>query len=369
MFTMLLGIAGAACGAGEEVEAPRLHPRGAPVDAPSEAPVGPTSTPVPSTGQVRSVSAGETRSCAVLSDGSVRCWGHTKVGWRAYAIDGVSGAVAVAVGDTHVCARLEQGAVTCWGSGYDGQLGTGRHGTAWSDEPPTLVPGLSDVTAISARYKTTYARRADGSVFVWGKYENWAAASCDPWVEECPPSEPVITRSPEVFVALQTAATVASFEYGACAITAGGVTCAEPYHGATTFHALPNARRVEGECALDVGGTVQCWGDFAAMDLTSLTNASELSVHRDHGCAVANGRVACWGANRHGELGDGSTADRTTPVLVQGLEDAVSVAAGIGFTCALRANGTVWCWGANASGQLGDGTLRDRLTPGQVLGL
>src|SRR5439155_5858736 len=73
-----------------------------------------------------------------------------------------------------------------------------------------------------------------------------------------------------------------------------------------------------------------------------------------------------WGFNGFGQLGDGTTADRLTPVTVIGLTNAVAIAGGPGHTCALLADSTARCWGLNLFGQLGDGTTTDRLTPTHV---
>ena len=73
-----------------------------------------------------------------------------------------------------------------------------------------------------------------------------------------------------------------------------------------------------------------------------------------HTCAVlSDGTVRCWGANSHGQLGDGTTERRATPVTVVGLADVVQVAAGGAHTCAVVSDGTVSCWGFNAQAQLG----------------
>jgi alpha-tubulin suppressor-like RCC1 family protein len=65
--------------------------------------------------------------------------------------------------------------------------------------------------------------------------------------------------------------------------------------------------------------------------------------------------VRCWGFNGSGQLGDSTTSNRLTPVVVSGLSSVIDVAAGGDHTCALRTNGLVFCWGFNFFGQLGTG--------------
>lgn len=78
--------------------------------------------------------------------------------------------------------------------------------------------------------------------------------------------------------------------------------------------------------------------------------------------------MSCWGLNRHGRLGNGSTSDAASPVDVLLLDDVVQISAREG-TCAVRASGQVWCWGRNDQGQIGDGTLVDRTIPTRVSGI
>jgi len=88
----------------------------------------------------------------------------------------------------------------------------------------------------------------------------------------------------------------------------------------------------------------------------------------------SDGSVWAWGANFYGQLGDGTTTDRHSPIQVHGandtgyLTDIVAIATGYSHTVALKSDGTVWAWGANWAGQLGDGTATDRHTPIQVHG-
>src|SRR5439155_1177362 len=82
--------------------------------------------------------------------------------------------------------------------------------------------------------------------------------------------------------------------------------------------------------------------------------------------ARSDGTVWAWGANSFGELGDGTTITRLSPVQVTGLTGVTQVAAGCIHSLALRSDGTVWAWGDNNAGQLGDGTLVTRTTPVRV---
>jgi hypothetical protein len=89
-----------------------------------------------------------------------------------------------------------------------------------------------------------------------------------------------------------------------------------------------------------------------------------------HSCGVRNGGAVCWGVNYSGALGDGSDERRVAPVGVVGLGNGISaVAAGAEHSCALTTAGAVRCWGDNHTGEVGDGTTDDRWTPVPVVGL
>ncbi len=79
--------------------------------------------------------------------------------------------------------------------------------------------------------------------------------------------------------------------------------------------------------------------------------------------------VRAWGYNYHGQLGDGTNTDRTTPVRVSNLGDVRAIAGGGYHSLALKVDGTVRAWGDNFFGELGDGTNTDRNKPVQVINL
>jgi alpha-tubulin suppressor-like RCC1 family protein len=122
-------------------------------------------------------------------------------------------------------------------------------------------------------------------------------------------------------------------------------------------------------CALSTGGGVKCWGynhsgqlgdgtivdSPTPIDVSGLTSGiAAISAGLQHTCALTSGGgVKCWGYNQNGQLGDGTTTSRTTPVDVIGLaEDIIAISAGARHTCAITSSGGAICWGGNGNGQL-----------------
>ena len=88
-----------------------------------------------------------------------------------------------------------------------------------------------------------------------------------------------------------------------------------------------------------------------------------------HTCGVTMlNRAYCWGQNHAGQLGDGTTENRSTPVLVAGGLRFLQVSAGDGYTCGVTTGNQAYCWGQNVNARLGDGTTRTRVIPVAVLG-
>jgi alpha-tubulin suppressor-like RCC1 family protein len=136
---------------------------------------GVTTTPVAIAGLSRAtaISTGWFHTCAVLGDGTARCWGDNSSGNLGdgtttdstfpRAVPGVTGATAIAASAFHNCALLGDGTVRCWG-----WIGTEEDPYGHISTPVT-VPGLSGVRAIAAgSWNHTCALLFEGTVKCWG---------------------------------------------------------------------------------------------------------------------------------------------------------------------------------------------------------
>ncbi|MDQ6777710.1 MAG: hypothetical protein M3071_16205 [Actinomycetota bacterium] len=151
------------------------------------------------------ISAGNADTCAILDDGSVRCWGYGLDGQLGYGSTKNTGdtssdtpdmlpavnlgpghtAVAISAGSIHTCAILDNRSVLCWGYGSQGRLGYGNTssvGDTPSDTPDTvgpvnLGPGRTAVS-ISAGFAHTCARLDGGDVRCWGYGGNGRLGYC-----------------------------------------------------------------------------------------------------------------------------------------------------------------------------------------------
>jgi hypothetical protein len=176
--------------------------------------------------------------CGLLLDGRVMCEG--------FLDQGVARAVGFSLGDwLHRCALLFDGSVKCWGGNAEGQLGDGSY--ASSDEP-VLVHGLSGAVAVAAGVQNSCAILADGTVLCWGLMDR---AFTDP----CGSGTDLGTHHTEpVAVPGLT---------GVVAVAAGGESCAPP----APFCGSPSYAAVA--CAVLRDGTAWCWGSGQLGDGTT----------------------------------------------------------------------------------------------------
>jgi alpha-tubulin suppressor-like RCC1 family protein len=126
--------------------------------------------------KIVSINAGSDYTCAVLSDGMVKCWGSPLGLRRSYTkkagpilpltIVGISKATAVATGSSHACAPLLDGTIKCWGDNSFGEMGNGTKGEYRS--PPVNVSNVTDVASISSGSGYTCAVLSNHTIKCWG---------------------------------------------------------------------------------------------------------------------------------------------------------------------------------------------------------
>lgn len=307
-------------------------------------------TPVDVTGiaSVTAISAGRVHTCAVIATGAAKCWGANSKGQLGNGtatrqgnntpgdvIGLSSGVIAIGAGEVHTCAVITDNTVKCWGGNWDGQLG---NGTIGNSSVPTDVSGLSSgVTAISVELDHTCSLTTSGSVKCWGS--NWIGKLGNGNYDD--------SSIPVDVIGLNSRVTAISAGEGhTCALTTSdGVKCwgvLSSNSSTTTYVPVDIGGLDDGVTAISAGGGATC----------ALTLA---------------GGVKCWGQNGDGQLGNGTTTDSTTAVDVIGLSSGV-IGIGVGreHTCALTSARAVKCWGDNSRGQLGNGTTTSSLSPVDV---
>jgi alpha-tubulin suppressor-like RCC1 family protein len=341
------------------------------------------------------IAAGAQNACAVLSGGTVTCWGDNSNGQLGSGgtmsssipvpVTGLTNATAVTIGGTlgsgiHVCALQSSGTVSCWGSNYSGELGTGT--AAGQAAVPMVVPNLAGATAIAAGNDFTCALITGGTVQCWGNLSYGQPPADGGYVVSPPTAIPNLVGAISMSIgqyfgcAVLSDKTVACWGDGFEGELGNGLAGIESV-GPVPVSGVTNATAVTaGEyaaCALLSGGSVQCWGDNAYGELGTGTFASsEIAVAAqvsnaasvaesntdEFACAtLVEGTVQCWGRNDNGQLGTGSATIASpyavsAPAAVPDLQHVVTVAAGGGFACALLVGGTVECWGDNESGSM-----------------
>jgi alpha-tubulin suppressor-like RCC1 family protein len=315
----------------------------------------------------RAVAAGADFSLALLADGTVYAWGSNYSRELAqpesvYAsnvplrVTGLQNVRAIAASGWHAMALLANGTVRAWGDNSFGALGNGVVGGM--ESTPVTVAGLNRVQAIAPMFFSSAALRADGTVWTWGYNANGELG--DPAVTSESVASPrkvpslanivAIAGGSHFMAAMRATSTVKSFGSNSNGQLGAGRTPAQlassnvPFALATRVTTPPSPLP-----------------PFKAI-------SSGSSMHRL--ALGADGSVWTFGANSRGELGN-SGADSEYPVKVQGISDAIAVAAGDYDSFALRADGTLWVWGGNGVGNHGNGTTSTAAfpTPARVTAL
>jgi alpha-tubulin suppressor-like RCC1 family protein len=287
------------------------------------------------------LTVGYDQLCAVLSGGALQCWGGNDLSQCGVGASTATvapteiarGIASVSAGFNYSCAVRSDGTALCWGAANHGQVG--NEDGSIDEKTPTAVSGATGLVAISASSYLTCGIASDGGVLCWGSG---------------PLGDGTTNES-------------------ATPVRVQGLTGRVTQLAAGGSHA----------CALLADGAVVCWGDggygalgrglsvgvaFVPGAVPGVSPAKAISSSEYGSCAVlADGTVSCWGNDSAYSSGS------FVPVAVPGIGGAVAVASGLSHECALLESGKVVCWGDNTSGQLGDGTTTARGTPVEVKGL
>ena len=311
--------------------------------------------------------------CALQDDGQPFCWGESQFGQL--GIDNNLGGnyryptphqvlhpanvTSMSGGGQHTCAIREDGSLICWGQDQYGQLGNGGNGY-WDNSPgsqsiPPLESALDigpnrTALEVSAGADHTCVILDNGDVKCWGKNEFGQLGNGQTSHEYSIPSSVVDLGDGRTAVSLGKGGT----SYHACAILDNGdLKC----WGSDNLGQIGD------------GGTVpQQWphnsGDYLSepsdpIDLGTGRTAVAVALGAYFTCAILDdGSVKCWGADHHGQLGDGGTSTHQgSPVSVDlgPGRTAVAITASRDHACAILDTGGVKCWGSNGKGKLGLG--------------
>ncbi|MFD5519586.1 RCC1 domain-containing protein [Streptomyces sp. NPDC127066] len=287
---------------------------------------------------------------ALLTDRTVQSWGSNGSGQLGDGtvfshnapgqVVNLSDATDIAAGGAHSLALLADQSVVAWGHNNHGELG---NGTNMDSSVPVRVEGLNKVIAIAAGLNHSLALREDGTVWAWGYNINGQLGDGSSASRNVPSPVSGLTGVSRI-------AAGASHNLALVGPSGnGGVVMAWGY----------NATGQLGD-----NSTISRYTPVKTQDAWS-GEVSRIAAGANHSLAVTGSdlRLHAWGQNTSGQLGDGTTDYRITPVPVPGLKGIQLVAAGREHTVVLLGDNTVRSWGANGSGQLGNGTTTDSSTP------
>jgi len=323
------------------------------------------------TSKVIAISAGGYHTCALISTGAVKCWGKNNFGQlgdgtTTHQINPVDVSElpkrikSIAAGINHTCAVTSKGNVKCWGDNQAGALGNGMYKYGGQLTPVDVVELSRGVVAIDAADGLTCALIESGKIKCWGSrfFGGLGDGTSD------------FSYTPIDVSGVSNAIAISAGDYHVCALTSdSGVKC----WGNNSFGGIGTGT-LDQTSLFDPNFLTNAIYPIPVdvRDLTSGVRA--IATGERHTCALTSeGNVKCWGANDAGQLGDGNVLPMppfttATPVDVVGLSGSVStLTAGAYHTCALLQDGAIQCWGSNGVGQLGDGTTTPQLTPVGVI--
>ena len=313
------------------------------------------------------------RTCMVRLDATVTCWGTEGLRERLTAASLID-VVALSSSDytsyraLHSCAVHAGGTLSCWG---DGSLGKLAQGDASDRYVPVEVPRIDDAVDVATSLDTTCVLHGDGGVSCWGGNRRGEVGHRDTLHNQHTPAR---VRGVDDAVAIAAGPTFFCVVHRDSGVSCWGGAFFDSPQRVTGLSQVSSLSVADARaCAVTTGGEVFCWflrGGRPGPSVRGLHDAVSVSASGKSACVVhRDGGVSCWGDNSVGQLGDGTKTSRTTPKRIIGVSDAIEVGISLGSTqipahaCALRRSGRVSCWGDNSVSQLGDGTTAQRTSP------
>jgi len=291
--------------------------------------------------------------------------------------------------DLQVLEIREGGAVWGWRENFFGEVG---EGTKRIPVTPVPLSGPFDARCVAAGDSFSLAVDGTGAVWQWGYWEVEVEVAPGVWA-----SRSIGSTTPKLVPDLHDIVLVAAGEDHALALDDRGRVWAwgsnvegqlgdgsrrDRARDPVRVKSLPKIRDIAAgwgsSLALDETGAVWAWGKSyldgsedpgVPFEVQGLPSIRDIDARGMHLALGDDGSVWSWGQNNDGQLGDGTTIDRTSPVRVAGLDGVVAVDAGAFHAVALRDDGAVWSWGFNSAGEVGDGTSTGRSVPVKVPGL
>jgi alpha-tubulin suppressor-like RCC1 family protein len=372
----------------------------------AESPTAPELGPALATEQTKGlsfhdVSAGGVHNCGLTPDHRAYCWGYNGLGQlgdgtsitrlNPVAVSGGLRFRQVSAGSLHTCGVTLDYVAYCWGLNSDGQLGDGTSNNLRLT--PIPVAGGLRFREVTAGGSHTCALTLQFQAYCWGLNQSGSLGDGTTTDHSTPVPVAGGLRFREVSLGQDHTCGVTPGNRAYCW---GSNSQGKIGDGSTTVPRRLTPVAVAGglrfhevtaggphTCGVSSSNQAYCWGDNALGQLgdgTSTDRAVPVPVagglrfrQMDANefyftCGVTQGnRAYCWGWNRDGQLGDGTTTDHLTPVPVAGGLRFREVAMGAFHTCALTPDHRVYCWGSNEFGQLGDGTTNPSLIPVAVV--
>ena len=348
-----------------------------------------------------SITGGAHYTCTITTEDEAYCWGENNYGQLGddtitdhllpVLVSGLHSWGSITAGNYHTCGVTTAGQAYCWGSNADCQLGIS--GSTCPDHTvPTLVSGGYTWALLTGGVGHTCGVTTTGQAYCWGSNLHGQLGD----------GTTTHRTIPTLVNGGHNWASVTGGRSHTCGVTTGGEAYCWGFNrdgnlgdGTTTHRTIPtlvngghNWASVTGgnthSCGVTTLSKAYCWGrnsDGHLGDGTTTNRSVPTLVSRGftnwvsvdggefHSCGViAGGAAYCWGRNRSGKLGDGTTNQRTIPTLVNGGHNWASVWGSGGHTCGVTTGGEGYCWGNNGYGARGDGTTTKSSVPIKVGG-